>query len=131
MQLLNFRIKNFRSINNSGDVEVSRLTALVGRNESGKSNLLLGLSTLNPPGGRQPLLPIKDFPRWRRLDECTDDTEVVHTTWKLTDEESAEIGRTLRQTSKIETVTVSRRYQAPNVGWASTTSNGRNLTRRK
>jgi AAA15 family ATPase/GTPase len=61
MELIQFRITNFRSINDSGDVTVSKLTSLVGRNESGKSNLLLGLATLNPSGGRKPLNKIKDF----------------------------------------------------------------------
>jgi len=109
MKLTNFRIRNFRSINDSGDVEVDKLTALVGRNESGKSNLLLALATLNPPGGRQPLSKIKDFPRWRRLEECTDDTPVVDTSWDLTEDESAEVGKILNQKAAITTASIGRR----------------------
>jgi AAA ATPase domain len=110
MNLTKFRVKNFRSINDSGDVDVETLTALVGRNESGKSNLLLGLSTLNPPGGRQSLSPIKDFPRWRRLEECTEETVVVASDWRLSDQESKQLGETLKQTEKIETVSIGRRF---------------------
>src|SRR5207245_10413281 len=73
MELIKFRITNFRSINDSGEVTVNKLTSLVGRNESGKSNLLLALATINPSGGRKPLNKIKDFPRGRRLEECDDD----------------------------------------------------------
>jgi recombinational DNA repair ATPase RecF len=69
MKLMTFQIMNFRSINDSGLVSVANLTSLVGRNESGKSNLLLGLLTLNPPGGPKDLNGIKDFPRHRRLSE--------------------------------------------------------------
>jgi predicted ATP-dependent endonuclease of OLD family len=83
MQLKKFRVENFRSIENSGEVEIAKLTSLVGRNESGKSNLLLALSTLNPPGRRQPLVKIKDFPRSRRIEDCKPDTLVVWTQWKL------------------------------------------------
>jgi AAA15 family ATPase/GTPase len=49
VQLEWFQITNFRSINDSGEIRVERITALLGRNESGKSNLLLGLKSLNPP----------------------------------------------------------------------------------
>src|SRR5882672_10525966 len=95
MELIKFRITNFRSINDSGEVSVDKLTALVGRNESGKSNLLLGLETLNPSGGRKPLNKIKDFPRGRRLEECNDSTPVVASHWKLSAAETEAIGKTL------------------------------------
>jgi energy-coupling factor transporter ATP-binding protein EcfA2 len=95
MELVKFRITNFRSINDSGEVSVEKLTSLVGRNESGKSNLLLALATLNPPGGRKPLNKIKDFPRGRRLEECNDGTPVVASHWKLAGAETNAIGKTL------------------------------------
>jgi energy-coupling factor transporter ATP-binding protein EcfA2 len=91
MELTKFRVQNYRSVNDSGDIEVQQVTDLVGRNESGKSALLLALASLNPPGGRKALTKIKDFPRGRRLGECTDDTPVVTTLWKLTTEEITQI----------------------------------------
>ena len=93
MKLTAFRITNFRSINDSGQVSVGKLTSLVGRNESGKSNLLLDSTILNPPGGMKDLNSIKDFPRHRRLSECSDDTPVVSTDWELTDAERHRISR--------------------------------------
>lgn len=51
MILESFRVTNFRSINSSGNIKVSRITALLGRNESGKSNLLRALQSLNPADG--------------------------------------------------------------------------------
>ncbi|WP_210247315.1 AAA family ATPase [Blastochloris sulfoviridis] len=74
MILESFRVTNFRSINSSGDIKVSRITALLGRNESGKSNLLRALQSLNPVDGFAALNPIKDFPRHRCLEECKPDT---------------------------------------------------------
>jgi energy-coupling factor transporter ATP-binding protein EcfA2 len=111
MELIQFRITNFRSINDSGDVTVSKFTSLVGRNESGKSNLLLGLATLNPSGGRKPLNKIKDFPRGRRLEECKDDTPVVASRWKLSVVETEAIGKTLGDYSgAITEMEIGREY---------------------
>lgn len=112
MQLESFRVTNFRSINNSGDVEVSRITALLGRNESGKSNLLLGLCTLNPVDGFRALNPTKDFPRHRRLTECTDDTRVVASRWKLTPLEQKELVAMLPRASAVSHIEIGRFYGA-------------------
>ncbi|MCG7495202.1 AAA family ATPase [Thalassobius sp. Cn5-15] len=87
MQLSSFRIQNFRSIADSGEIMASRITALLGRNESGKTNLLRALASLKPPEGISELSKIKDFPRNRRLSECTPDTPVVETSWELTEQE--------------------------------------------
>ena len=83
MKLKQFRIQNYRSINDSKFVNVGQLTALLGRNESGKSNLLRALHGLNPSGGIKPLKRVKDFPRHRKSKECTDSTPVVSTEWGL------------------------------------------------
>ena len=113
MKLTAFRITNFRSINDSGEVAVAKLTSLVGRNESGKSNLLLGLRTLNPPGGMKDLNKIKDFPRHRRLSECTDDTEVVATKWELSDAERSELVAMFPRATGVSHVEIGRRYKGP------------------
>lgn len=110
MQLESFRVTNFRSISDSGSVEVSRITALLGRNESGKSNLLLGLRTLNPPEGFKRLNPTKDFPRHRRLTECTDDTPVVSSTWELTPMEQQELVAVLPRAKTVTHIEVGRYY---------------------
>ena len=51
MRLESFEVSNYRSINSSGEIQASRITALLGRNESGKSNLLRALHSLNPVEG--------------------------------------------------------------------------------
>lgn len=48
MKLLKFRVTNFRSVDDSGWVDVDDVTALIGTNESGKTNILLPLWKLNP-----------------------------------------------------------------------------------
>jgi AAA ATPase domain len=48
MQLTKFRVCNFRNVHDSGWIEVDRLTAFVGQNEAGKSNLCEALYLLNP-----------------------------------------------------------------------------------
>ena len=48
MKLSSFRVTDFRSIQDTGWIEASRVTALIGTNESGKSNVLLALWKLKP-----------------------------------------------------------------------------------
>jgi predicted ATP-dependent endonuclease of OLD family len=110
MMLVSFNVKNFRSINDSGLIDVSQITAILGRNESGKSNLLRALYSLNPAEGFQALNKVKDFPRHRRLDECTDDTEVLSSRWALDAEERAELFEILPRAKDVQHVVVSRRY---------------------
>jgi predicted ATPase len=110
MLLESFRIFNFRSIADSGPIEISRITTLLGRNESGKSNLLLALKTLNPAEGFAELNPTKDFPRHRRLDECKSNTKVVSTSWLLNSHEQAELKKILPRAATATHVTVERPY---------------------
>lgn len=111
MRLESFRVRNYRSINDSGEVAVSRITALLGRNESGKSNLLRALHSLNPIGGFEALRPIKDFPRHKRLEECTDDTPVLSTTWVLDDDDKDALLEVLPRATEVEKVSIGRSYQ--------------------
>ncbi|BEH21233.1 AAA family ATPase [Burkholderia pseudomallei] len=111
MKLDTFRVRNYRSINDSGDISVSRITALLGRNESGKSNLLRALHSLNPVDGFKPLSSIKDFPRHRRLEECAENTEVIESVWALEDDERAELLKILPRATEVTKVVVQRTYQ--------------------
>lgn len=110
MRLESFRVQNYRSINDSGDVTASRITALLGRNESGKSNLLRALHSLNPVEGFAALNPIKDFPRHRRLEECSDQTPVLSTTWILDEDDKKALLEILPRATYVTKVTIGRRY---------------------
>lgn len=110
MELKSFRVRNFRSINDSGEIDVSRITALLGRNESGKSNVLRALHSLNPADGFKALSPIKDFPRHRKLSECHDWTPVIDSTWQLTKFEQQRIAEIWPAAEGVTEVSISRRY---------------------
>ena len=48
MKLKRFRIQKYKCIHDSGWIEVGSLTALAGKNESGKTSLLKALQKINP-----------------------------------------------------------------------------------
>lgn len=110
MKLKQFRIQNYRSITDSGPIHVGQLTSLLGRNESGKSNLLRALHSLNPSGGFKALNKVKDFPRHRRLEECTDNTPVVSTLWELDDTDRGELTKIWGRGGTATAVRVGRNY---------------------
>lgn len=64
MKLLKFRVTNFRSVTDSGWLDVSDVTALIGENEAGKTNLLLPLWKFNPTASGEISL-LDDMPRSR------------------------------------------------------------------
>lgn len=120
MKLKTFRVQQFRSIKDSGEINLAfsktkdgedrSLTALVGRNESGKSNLLLALQTLNPTGGVKPLTLIKDFPRDRHQREWDSKFQFLKTTWELEPDEIGEITRMSTAFDGVTTTDISRDY---------------------
>ncbi|MBA4143494.1 MAG: AAA family ATPase [Nitrosospira sp.] len=62
MHLTRFLVTNFRSVENSGWVDVDNVTALIGVNESGKTNLLVPLWKLNPAIEGE-IQPTSDYPK--------------------------------------------------------------------
>lgn len=111
MKLHDFRITHYRSINDSGSVNTSEQTALVGRNESGKTSLLLALASLNPATGLQPLSLLKDFPRDRPHQAFNEELRVVQTTWHLSTAEQATLASIFPRARAVDTVTIGRTYK--------------------
>lgn len=62
MKLLKFRVTNFRSVQDSGWIETDNVTALIGTNESGKTNLLIPLWKLRPANDGE-INALADYPR--------------------------------------------------------------------
>lgn len=62
MDLLQFRVLDFRSVKDSGWIKAEEVTALIGVNESGKTNLLLPLWKFNPADGGE-IIPTADYPK--------------------------------------------------------------------
>lgn len=71
LKAVRFRVQNFRNIDDSGWVPIERVTALVGRNESGKTTLLKALHKFNP-ATPEPYNPQREFPRDRYTRDFTD-----------------------------------------------------------
>ena len=64
MKVNRFRIQNFRDIDDSDWIELEKITAFVGRNESGKTSLLKALHKFNP-AMPEPYDAQREFPRDR------------------------------------------------------------------
>ena len=64
MNLISFRAVRFRNILDSGTIDVDpRVTCLVGKNESGKTNILHALHALNPALNDR-RFDEQQYPRW-------------------------------------------------------------------
>jgi energy-coupling factor transporter ATP-binding protein EcfA2 len=116
MQLEKVRVTNFRSVEDSEEFSVEPVTCLVGKNEAGKSAILLALAALNP----HPTTPAvfdkeRDYPR-RLLTQYKErheggDAVAISTTWKLTESEMTRvIGSVGVGVLTSNVVTVSRKY---------------------
>jgi len=66
-----FRVQNFRNVDDRGWIKLDRVTALVGRNESGKTALLQALHKFNP-ATKAPYTPQREFPRDRFQSQYTE-----------------------------------------------------------
>lgn len=116
MHLQSVQVTNFRSVDDSELFELAPVTCLVGKNEAGKSAVLLALAALNP----HPATPVvldreRDYPRrlLTQYDSAHGDKGAVaiSTTWEL---EDAEVQTVTDQVGdavlKSKLVTVARRY---------------------
>lgn len=96
MILKSIRIQNFKSISDSDEFTVDRVTSLVGKNESGKTAILHALEKLEPVvSKRGEFKVLEEFPRKNLLD-FTDETRpqgVVHSDWTLEDDEVEAINK--------------------------------------
>lgn len=110
MQLTEFRVQNYKIINDTGWVPVGNLTIFVGKNESGKSAIFRALSKLNPSDGVG-YDGLKEFPRQRYAGEITrTDWPVASGRFRLLYREQEEI-RTLSDLCRdVEEVEVTRHY---------------------
>lgn len=96
MRLTRVRIQRFRNFVDAQDIEIEPdVTALVGKNESGKTTVLDALHRLKPANLKtKKFLPVTEYPRWRRSrdrkaagegDELDDNTRPVEAWFELDD----------------------------------------------
>lgn len=89
MRLKSVRVRDYRSVNDSGEFEVEPAkTILVGVNEAGKTCLLTALEQVNAPESRPKFRALTDYPRARytevqRGERAQGDVEVVVATFEL------------------------------------------------
>lgn len=95
MRLIKFRVTNYKSIEDSGEINVDRVTCQVGKNEAGKTAMLEALGRLKPVEGLSPHFVLEDYPRrklneYKRVHEKQPATAIT-ATLELTDEENKAI----------------------------------------
>ena len=95
MQLMSFNVRMFRNVIDSGVVNAdSRVTCLVGKNESGKTAILNALYRLNPVTTAE-FDASKQYPRWRlsrdRKAGLVESTEPITATFALDDADKAAV----------------------------------------
>jgi energy-coupling factor transporter ATP-binding protein EcfA2 len=123
MKLIKARVTNYRSVENSGDIDLDRMVCLVGKNEAGKTAVLQALAGLNP----HPSTPIKfdketDYPR-RYLTEYAQrhpnsEAKVITTEWEIEDHERESIVAELGQEGLTDgPVILARAYGASEPEW--------------
>jgi energy-coupling factor transporter ATP-binding protein EcfA2 len=117
MKLVEAHVTNFRSAEDSEQFKLDeRVTCLVGKNEAGKSAVLLALAALNP----HPSTPVvfdreRDYPR-RHLTAYAqrhkgEEAVAIRTKWKVTDDEMGDVRNILGdKVLKSSTIEISRRY---------------------
>jgi predicted ATPase len=112
MELLSFRVLNFRSINDSTPIRLGKRTVLVGRNESGKSALLRALRGLKMPDGTVDRVTFaRDYPRDRSRKSFDANLIALETEWTLNDEDRAALGKVWPRASAASGVNISRTYK--------------------
>lgn len=98
----------YKCIYDSGWIEVSPMTVLIGKNESGKTSLLNGLYKLNP-FKQEPYSLEKDWPRSRRK-ERQENQVVALARFELTPEEITELALLTDQRINEDTLEIKRNY---------------------
>ena len=92
MNLISFRTERFRNILDSGTIEVDpRVTCLVGKNESGKTNILHALHALRPALNDR-TFDQQQYPRWLQKEHQRsgefESARPISATFELTDDEA-------------------------------------------
>ena len=105
MKAIRFRVQNFRNIDDSDWIALEKVTAFVGRNESGKTSLLKALHKFNP-ATPEPYDPQREFPRDRYTRDYVAngskgrDWPVCSVEFEIPEELRIEIGELLEEDGK-------------------------------
>ena len=130
MDMIKFRVQNYKKIRDTNWINTKKLTAFVGKNEAGKSALFRGLSKLNPSDGEH-YNEQKEFPRSRYTSEFKlKDWPVASGMFKLDDKEKEKLIETCSYMDKVDYICCTRYYSwkldvefMPNLVLPDTTNN--------
>ena len=116
MKAIRFRVQNFRNIADSDWITLEKVTAFVGRNESGKTSLLKALHKFNP-ATPEPYDAQREFPRDRYTRDYVsngsngEDWPVCSVEFEIPEELRIEIGELLEEDGESpDRVTATRYY---------------------
>lgn len=97
MLLSKFRVTEFRSVQDSGWIDAEQITALIGTNESGKTNVMLPLWKLNPAAdgeiNLQDDLPRDKYHVYRNAEQKP---IFIRARYSLSSDERAELAKIIR-----------------------------------
>ena len=110
MQTISFRVRKYRHIQDSGEVELNdNLTCIVGKNQSGKTALLRALHKFNPHQ-KEPYDIKREWPRGERRKK--DQNQVVcEVKFKLSKEEKEHLAEYTPESITTDIVVVTKDYQ--------------------
>jgi len=109
MKLVRFRVQNYRSVIDSGWVDMAHIVTIVGKNESGKTSLLKALWKFNP-SEQQPYSLDREWPRGKRK-ERSETEVVVITEWEYSEEERKTLRGLHASASSITGVRITKNYK--------------------
>lgn len=89
MKLTSVRIRNYKCIEDTGSFSVADVTALVGKNESGKTAVLTAIEKLNAVTPSRGKFSALDYPRrlWRPSQSIPVDPPAIESKWDLNEAE--------------------------------------------
>ena len=115
MKATRFRVQNFRNIDDSDWIALEKVTAFVGRNESGKTSLLKALHKFNP-ATPEPYDAQREFPRDRYTRDYVskgskgEDWPVCSVEFEIPEELRIELGELLEDDGKPPNNVTATRY---------------------
>lgn len=119
MKLEKFRVTNFRSIKDSGWLNIEDVVAFIGENESGKTNALIPLWKLNPAveNTESKLDLIKDYPRqqYHNIDSADKNSELkkqrfIEARFSLDEHDQSELNGIIEKTLSVSSIELARDY---------------------
>jgi hypothetical protein len=113
MKLTSFRVRVFRNVIDSGQIDVADDTCLVGKNEAGKSAIIEALHRLNP-AKPVPLELLDEYPRWlKKAHEISGEINgavPITATFELSRDEIAKLDAQFGSVLEGSEINVSRKY---------------------